>query len=107
MNAHDSEKVVGTLIQQGYRQVETVEAAGLVLYNTCSIRDKAEQKGFHRLDTFKRNHKKKVICGVGGVGHEGGGRGLDKGPHTRPGARIATSNQVPGSHGTREAGHPR
>ncbi len=44
MNAHDSEKVVGTLLQHGYRQVPTVEEAGLVLYNTCSIRDKAEQK---------------------------------------------------------------
>jgi len=41
MNAHDSEKVVGTLLQQGqgYRQVPTVEEAGLVLYNTCSIRE--------------------------------------------------------------------
>src|ERR1051326_1197966 len=45
MNAHDSEKVVGTLLSQGYRQAETVEEAGLVLYNTCSIRDKAEQIG--------------------------------------------------------------
>jgi hypothetical protein len=44
MNAHDSEKVVGTLVSQGYRQVPTVEEAGLVLYNTCSIRDKAGQK---------------------------------------------------------------
>ncbi|MEO7649007.1 MAG: tRNA (N6-isopentenyl adenosine(37)-C2)-methylthiotransferase MiaB, partial [Bryobacteraceae bacterium] len=44
MNAHDSEKVVGTLLHQGYSQVETPAAAGLVLYNTCSIRDKAEQK---------------------------------------------------------------
>jgi len=30
MNAHDSEKVVGTLLHEGYRQVETVEEAGLV-----------------------------------------------------------------------------
>src|SRR6185437_16367697 len=44
MNAHDSEKVIGTLISEGYAQVSTVEEAGLVLYNTCSIRDKAEQK---------------------------------------------------------------
>jgi Uncharacterized protein family UPF0004 len=42
MNAHDSEKVVGTLVSEGYRQVQTVEEAELVLYNTCSIRDKAE-----------------------------------------------------------------
>ena len=41
MNVHDSEKVIGTLERQGYSQVETPEAAELVLYNTCSIRDKA------------------------------------------------------------------
>src|SRR6185312_10883307 len=58
MNAHDSEKVVGTLISEGYRQVETVEEAGLVLYNTCSIRDKAEQKVFHRLADYKKLQKK-------------------------------------------------
>src|ERR1022692_2843023 len=54
MNAHDSEKVVGTLLAKGYSQVETTEEAHLVLYNTCSIRDKAEQKVFSRLQNFKR-----------------------------------------------------
>ena len=49
MNAHDSEKVVGTLVEQGYSRVETPAEAQLVLYNTCSIRDKAEQKVYHRL----------------------------------------------------------
>jgi tRNA-2-methylthio-N6-dimethylallyladenosine synthase len=49
MNAHDSEKVIGTLIARGYEQVDTPEDAELVLYNTCSIRNKAEQKVFHRL----------------------------------------------------------
>jgi tRNA A37 methylthiotransferase MiaB len=54
MNAHDSEKVIGTLQHEGYRQVESEEEAGLILYNTCSIRDKAEQKVFHRLNDYKR-----------------------------------------------------
>src|SRR5215469_8699329 len=54
MNMHDSEKVVGTLVQQGYRQVDSVEAADLIFYNTCSIRDKAEQKVFHRLQDYKK-----------------------------------------------------
>ena len=54
MNAHDSEKVVGTLVSEGYRQVQTVEEAELVLYNTCSIRDKAEQKVFNRLADYKK-----------------------------------------------------
>ena len=43
MNVHDSEKVIGTLMERGYQQVDTADDASLVLYNTCSIRDKAEQ----------------------------------------------------------------
>ena len=54
MNVHDSEKVIGTLLHEGYQQVETVEQADLILYNTCSIRDKAEQKVFNRLNDYKK-----------------------------------------------------
>jgi tRNA-2-methylthio-N6-dimethylallyladenosine synthase len=54
MNAHDSEKVIGTLEHEGYMRVEDEADAGLILYNTCSIRDKAEQKVFHRLNEYKR-----------------------------------------------------
>ena len=41
MNEHDSEKVAGVLLARGYKQVETPEAAKVILYNTCSIREKA------------------------------------------------------------------
>src|SRR5215471_3826623 len=41
MNVHDSEKVAGVLIERGYRPVESYEKADLVLYNACSIREKA------------------------------------------------------------------
>jgi len=34
MNVHDSEKVIGTLMSEGYEQVQTVEDADLILYNT-------------------------------------------------------------------------
>src|SRR5438128_5433664 len=53
MNDHDSEKVAGVLLARGYRQVETPEAAGLILYNTCSIREKAVQKVFSRLGEYR------------------------------------------------------
>src|ERR1700733_9766303 len=43
MNAHDSEKVAGVLLSRGYRSVDDPAAADLVLYNTCSIREKAAQ----------------------------------------------------------------
>ncbi len=53
MNDHDSEKVAGLLLSRGYQQVETPEAASLILYNTCSIREKAAQKVFSRLGEYR------------------------------------------------------
>src|SRR5437763_5637359 len=82
MNVHDSEKVIGTLQQQGYSQVETPEDAGLVLYNTCSIRDKAEQKVFNRLQNFKKAAGKDKIFGVlGCVAQQEGEKIFDRAPH--------------------------
>src|SRR5512146_466523 len=82
MNAHDSEKVVGTLLAQGYSQVPTPEDAGLVLYNTCSIRDKAEQKVFSRLQNFKREAGKGKLFGVlGCVAQQEGEKIFDRAPH--------------------------
>src|SRR5271167_2776922 len=49
MNDHDSEKVAGVLQGRGYHAVESPALADLVLYNTCSIREKAAQKVFARL----------------------------------------------------------
>jgi tRNA-2-methylthio-N6-dimethylallyladenosine synthase len=81
MNAHDSEKVVGTLMAKGYAQVATPEEAHLVLYNTCSIRDKAEQKVYHRLQQFKRNGKDKVIGVLGCVAQQEGERIFERAPN--------------------------
>src|ERR1700719_4131618 len=82
MNAHDSEKVIGTLLSEGYSQVETPGEADLVLYNTCSIRDKAEQKVFHRLDQFKKSHGNGKIFGVlGCVTQQEGERIFERAPH--------------------------
>jgi tRNA-2-methylthio-N6-dimethylallyladenosine synthase len=82
MNFHDSEKVIGTLISEGYRRVESVEDADLVLYNTCSIRDKAEQKVFHRLDDFKKFKKQGKKFGVlGCVAQQQGELIFEKAPH--------------------------
>ena len=82
MNVHDSEKVVGTLIRQGYRQVESVDEAGLVLYNTCSIRDKAEQKVFHRLADFRKFERQGKKFGVlGCVAQQEGEKIFARAPH--------------------------
>jgi tRNA-2-methylthio-N6-dimethylallyladenosine synthase len=82
MNAHDSEKVVGKLLARGYTQVRTPAEAELVLYNTCSIRDKAEQKVFQRLDQFKREAGKgKRFAVLGCVAQQEGERIFARAPH--------------------------
>src|SRR5205807_3016919 len=68
--------------KQGYRQVETVEQADLILYNTCSIRDKAEQKVFHRLADFKKLQAQGKRFGVlGCVAQQEGDKVFERAPH--------------------------
>ena len=82
MNVHDSEKVIGTLIQQGYSQVATVEQADLIFYNTCSIRDKAEQKVFHRLNDYKKLQAQgKKFAVLGCVAQQEGEKIFEKAPY--------------------------
>jgi tRNA-2-methylthio-N6-dimethylallyladenosine synthase len=64
MNDHDSEKVAGVLLSRGYRQVESPDAASLILYNTCSIREKAAQKVFSRLGEYRTKQAEGQIIGV-------------------------------------------
>jgi tRNA-2-methylthio-N6-dimethylallyladenosine synthase len=96
MNAHDSEKVVGTLLSKGYTQVETPEAAELVLYNTCSIRDKAEQKVFNRLQQFKRAAGNGKVFGVlGCVAQQEGEKIFERAPHVSLVAGSASYTKLP------------
>jgi len=107
MNAHDSEKVIGTLLDQGYQQVPTPEAAELVFYNTCSIRDKAEQKVFHRLDQFKRDAKGKTFAVLGCVAQQEGEKIFEKAPHVSMVCGSASYNQLPQMLVQLEAGNRR
>ena len=96
MNFHDSEKVVGSLISQGYRQVEREEDADLIFYNTCSIRDKAEQKVFHRLADFKKLHREgKRFAVLGCVAQQEGERIFERAPHVSLVAGSASYRNLP------------
>ena len=82
MNVHDSEKVAGTLLNSGYRQVDNPEEADLVLYNTCSIREKAAQKVFSRLGQFRKGHGEGKQFGVlGCVAQQEGEKIFEAAPH--------------------------
>jgi tRNA-2-methylthio-N6-dimethylallyladenosine synthase len=108
MNAHDSEKVIGTLQQQGYRQVESEEDAGLILYNTCSIRDKAEQKVFHRLDEYKRQHRiGKRFAVLGCVAQQEGERIFERAPYVSLVSGSASYRKLPEMLARLEAGETR
>ena len=67
MNARDSEKLVGILEQIGYEEHET-EDADFVIYNTCTVRDNANQKVYGRLGALstkkkKNTHMRIALCG--------------------------------------------
>src|SRR5467141_2880376 len=76
MNDHDSEKVAGVLLSRGYRQVESPDSASLILYNTCSIREKAAQKVFSRLGEYRTKQAAGQVIGVLGCVAQQEGEGI-------------------------------
>jgi tRNA-2-methylthio-N6-dimethylallyladenosine synthase len=108
MNAHDSEKVIGTLVHEGYRQVENEEDAALILYNTCSIRDKAEQKVFHRLNEYKRQHGEgKRFAVLGCVAQQEGEKIFERAPYVSLVSGSASYRKLPEMLQRLEAGETR
>ena len=66
MNVNDSEVVLSILKDAGYALTENIEDASLILANTCSIRDNAEQRIWGRIDQFRLQKKSRpdVIIGI-------------------------------------------
>ena len=65
MNVADSEVVASVMQMAGYETTETIDEADAVFLNTCSVRDNAEQKIFHRLDALDAMRRKRsMIIGV-------------------------------------------
>jgi len=96
MNAHDSEKVIGTLEHEGYQRVENEDDAGLILYNTCSIRDKAEQKVFHRLNEYKRlSGEGKKFAVLGCVAQQEGEKIFERAPYVSLVSGSASYRNLP------------
>ncbi len=108
MNAHDSEKVVGTLESEGYTQVSDEAVADLILYNTCSIRDKAEQKVFHRLNEYKRMQGEgKKFAVLGCVAQQEGHKIFEKAPYVSMVAGSSSYRNLPQMLKRLEAGESR
>lgn len=84
MNVHDSEKMSGTLKSQGYSETDNPRDADLIVFNTCSIREKAEQKFFSRLGRFKslkKSNPNLKIAIAGCIAQQEGGKILQRTPY--------------------------
>lgn len=68
MNVNDSEVVASIMQANGYVITEQLEDADIILINTCSIRDNAEQRVWGRLDVFRQEKKKRPSVLVGVIG---------------------------------------
>lgn len=67
MNEYDSDKMADVLnAAQGYEPTDDPEQADLILFNTCSVREKAQEKVFSDLGRVKHLKQKGVLIGVGG-----------------------------------------
>ncbi len=68
MNVNDSEVILSILQDEGYTLTENIEEADVILANTCSIRDNAEQRIWGRIDQFKLQKRKREDVVIGIVG---------------------------------------
>jgi tRNA-2-methylthio-N6-dimethylallyladenosine synthase len=111
MNEHDSEKVAGVLLARGYQQVESIAAASVVLYNTCSIREKAAQKVFSRLGEFRPDPSgtgsEKIIGVLGCVAQQEGEKIFSRAPWVSLVCGSASYRRLPQLLAELESGHRR
>ena len=68
MNVHESEKIAGILSELGYESCENIEDADVAVFNTCCIRENAENHAFGNIGMLKKlkRNKKEMIIAVGG-----------------------------------------
>jgi tRNA-2-methylthio-N6-dimethylallyladenosine synthase len=83
MNEYDSDKMALVLGNaEGYEATSDVEQADLILFNTCSVREKAQEKVFSDLGRVKHLKKKGVLIGVGGcVASQEGAAIIERAPY--------------------------
>ena len=83
MNEYDSDKMSDVLhAAEGYEPTSNVDEADLILFNTCSVREKAQEKVFSDLGRVKHLKKKGVLIGVGGcVASQEGDAIIERAPY--------------------------
>jgi tRNA-2-methylthio-N6-dimethylallyladenosine synthase len=107
MNDHDTEKVEGVLLARGYQPVATPAQASLVLYNTCSIREKAAQKVFSRIGDWKTLADGKIVGVLGCVAQQEGEDIFERAPWVSLVCGSASYTKLPDLLDQVEAGNKR
>jgi len=109
MNVHDSEKVAGALMEKGYRAVDTHQEADIILYNTCSIREKAAHKVYSRVGAFRKAgwSNNKIIGVLGCLAQQEGERFFERAPEVSLVCGSASYPQLPELLAQVEAGKRR
>src|SRR5512142_2078495 len=84
MNQFDSERIAQVMGRIGYVPTEQLNSADLIILNTCSVRDRAEQKVYSALGSWRdlKQQRPELIIGVGGcVAQQEGQALLNRVPH--------------------------
>jgi tRNA-2-methylthio-N6-dimethylallyladenosine synthase len=104
MNVHDAEKVAGVFLARGYRAAESIAEADVMLYNTCSIREKAAQKVFSRLGAWRGIADGKIIGVIGCLAQQEGEDIFERAPWVSLVCGSASYRKLPEMVAELEAG---
>jgi tRNA-2-methylthio-N6-dimethylallyladenosine synthase len=95
MNVHDSERMAGLLEQAGYEPAERAEDADVVVLNTCSVREHAQEKLFSRLGELRRLPERPLIAVAGCVAQQEGGKIFKRAPYVDVVVGTQATRQLP------------
>jgi tRNA-2-methylthio-N6-dimethylallyladenosine synthase len=104
MNVHDAEKVAGVFLARGYRPAQSIAEADVMLYNTCSIREKAAQKVFSRLGAWRGIADGKIIGVIGCLAQQEGEDIFERAPWVSLVCGSASYRKLPQMVAELEAG---
>src|SRR5271154_818530 len=104
MNVHDAEKVAGVFLARGYHAAKSIAEADVMLYNTCSIRAKAEQKVFSRLGEWRGVANGKIIGVIGCLAQQEGEDIFERAPWVSLVCGSASYRKLPEMVAELEAG---
>ncbi|NML43025.1 tRNA (N6-isopentenyl adenosine(37)-C2)-methylthiotransferase MiaB [Ramlibacter sp. G-1-2-2] len=107
MNEYDSDKMADVMnAAEGYEPTQDPEQADLILFNTCSVREKAQEKVFSDLGRVKHLKKKGVLIGVGGcVASQEGAAIIERAPYVDVVFGPQTLHRLPQLLAERERQH--